>query len=137
MMKWIAGLLGVFVATVAAAQTYPTCPSGSPTSCTITVTCAATSTPIFNALSARQYLVVHNQGYLNATVNAIPICIAVGTQNHAVWDSTHNCNGFVIDPGHNWEPWEFTAPQLPFRVPPTDIACVTPFGSVAVTGEQE
>ena len=120
------------------AQVYPQCAATqSARACSLVVTVTNVSTPLFAAFSSRQYLLIENQGYLNTTVVNQPVCCAIGTNNQATWDSSHNCNGFVIQAGDNWEPWLFTTPQNPYRVPALDVSCIAPFGNVAVSGEQE
>ncbi len=143
-MRKILLLLACFVwAVPASAQTYPTCPTstgplvGQSVNCTIPILVTTASTPLFAPLASRQYLFVENQGYANDSLVNYPICCAAGSTNAATWSASVPCNGVVIQPGGVWEPPQLVAPQTNFRVPPSDIACISPLGNVEATGLQE
>ena len=135
--RWLPLLLALLCASPASAQVYPVCGTGVATGCTISIQVGTSSTPLFNKLPARQYLLIENQAYLGTTVVNVPICCAIGTSNQAVWTASQQCNGFIIYPLHSWEPPQMTAPQTAFRVPAGDVSCVSPLGTVGAVGEQE
>jgi hypothetical protein len=142
-MKKIVVLLALLWALPAAAQTYPTCPTstgplaGQTVNCTITATVTSSATPIFAAFSARQYLFLQNQGYANDSLVNYPICCALGSSNGVTWSASVPCNGMIIQPGGTYEPLQMVQAQTAFRVPPSDVSCIAPFGNVELTGVQE
>ena len=140
-------LLIIFALTIflfappAFAQSYPTCPTGSPTSCTITVHVTASITPIYAKLNARQYLFLENTGYtFSAGIPVIsqnPVFCAIASANVPVANSVGASNVMVIQPGGTYEPPQIVKPQNAFTVPTGDVSCVAPLGDVWLTGEEE
>jgi hypothetical protein len=143
-MKRILFLLGfLWLAVPAGAQVYPTCPTssgplaGQTVNCTVSALVTSSATPLFAAMSARQYLYIQNQGYVNTTLNNYPVCCTIGSSNNPVWTGSLSCNGVVIQPGGTYEPIQMVLAQTAFRVPPGDISCIAPFGNVQIIGVQE
>ncbi len=129
----------VFWAMPALAQVYPTCPSGTPTGCTLTIHVTSSVTPIVKALSQRQYLFLQNIGYTNATPPVLsnnPVWCSIGSANNAI-ASGGSINTLVIQPGGAYEPPQIVKPQNAFTVPSGDISCIAPLGDAWVTIEQE
>lgn len=132
----------------ARAQAYPMCPNGVATGCTIAVTCSqGTTTPIFAALSHRQYLMIKQTGFLYSPI-IIPtvstgtafICIganvSAGGQCRDIGLSGSNA-GFPLVAGEAYEPPQLVSPQNAFRVPSGDVSCTAQFGDVTLVVEQE
>lgn len=120
---------------------YPACPSGSSTSCTLTVHVSTIPTPIFGKFAARTYLFIQNTGYTFSAgvpvINQFPVFCAVGSSNNPVSESVSGINVMTIEPGGTWEPTQIVKPQSSFTVPAGDVSCVAPLGDVWVTAEQE
>lgn len=128
-------------ATYALAVTYPTCASGSPTSCTMTVHVTSAITPIFAKLTARQYLFLQNTGYTFSSgvpvINQNPVFCAIGSANVPVTNSAGGSNTIIIQPGGVYEPPQIVKPQNAFTVPAGDISCTAPLGDAWLTVEEE
>jgi len=123
------------------AQVYPTCPTGSPTSCTMTVHVTSSITPIFAKLASRQYLFLENTGYTFSTgvpvINQNSVFCAIGSINTPVANSVGASNVMVIQPGGTYEPPQIVKPQNAFTVPSGDVSCIAPLGDVWLAVEEE
>ena len=134
-------LLALLGVRVTWAVTYPLCPSGVATSCTMTIHVTTAVTPIFARFNNRQYLFLQNTGYTfsasaPSSQNNVVFC-AIGSNNSPQAASASASNVIVIQPGGVYEPPQMVQPQSSFRVPAGDIACVAPSGDVWLTIEQE
>lgn len=140
-LRIIVAIAMLLSASSAFAQIYPTCPTSSPTSCTMTVHVTASITPIFAKLASRQYLFLENTGYTFSTgvpvISQNPVFCAIGSANAPVANSVGASNVVVIQPGGTYEPPQIVKPQNAFTVPSGDISCIAPLGDVWLTGEEE
>ena len=118
---------------------YPTCPTGSTTSCTLTVQVGACPTAIFAKNSQRQYLFLQNLGYDNSIFpNLLETVIwcSIGSNGNAS-SSQGTINTFILQPGGVYEPPQIVKPQNAFTVPSGDISCRAPNGTAWLAAEQE
>lgn len=139
-MKHLLIILSLFLAAPVLAQTYPTCPTGSSTSCTMTVHITNSITPVFAKFPARAYLFLQNTGLTfgagNPSINQNPVFCSVGSANAPLTDGP-NINVMVIEPGGTYEPEQIVKPQMSFTVPAGDVSCVAPLGDVWLTAIEE
>lgn len=141
-MKIVFTLALLLWALPALAQVYPQCPSGVATSCTMTVHVTGSTTPIFKALSQRQYLFLQNTGYTFSSIaipslNQNPIFCAIGSSNNPVTQSAPSSNVIVLQAGGTYEPLQIVKPQNAFTVPSGDVSCQAPLGDAWLTIEEE